>query len=222
MSIPFFSKSELSRILAMVRKYDDLVNMVGDPKVLREVIDRAEKMQAQIASTYFPLSRIDLPANLPNLQDILQQAPRPIPNWDDPKSLIKLLEVANLNMERHYYEQALSCLKCGHYEACNAMLRSFLEALLMTIYERVTNKNAKNDTSAVDKLHNIGLIIYPEDSESLHKTINDFNTNGSHPGLSNKEEATERIHNATLLGHFLIKDYCDYRKQTRHSKDTSK
>lgn len=36
MATPFPSESELSRILAMVRKYEDLVNMVGDPQILHE------------------------------------------------------------------------------------------------------------------------------------------------------------------------------------------
>lgn len=212
MTKPFPSESELARILAMVRKYDDLVNMV-DPQVLREAINKGKELQAQIASRDFPLLRIDLPANLLHLQqDMLQQSPKPIRNWHDPNSLINLLEVENLDLELHYYKQAHSCFECDHYEACNAMLRSFLEALLMTIYERVTSKKAKNDTSAVDKLRNIGLIIYQENAESLHKTIDNFNTNGSHPGFSNKEESSDRIHNATLLGHFLIKDYYDYRK----------
>lgn len=213
MTTPFPSKSDLLRILTMVRKSEDLVNAVGDTQVLREAFNKAKILQAQIASRNFPLSRIDLPKNL---LDILQQSPRSLQNWDNPKSLIQFLEVTNLDLERHYYEQALSCLECGHYEACNAILRSFLEALLMTLYERASEKKAKNDKSAVDKLHNIGLIIYPENALSLHKIINDFNTNGSHPGFSSKEESTERIHNATLLGHFLIKDYYNYRTQTRH------
>lgn len=214
MATPFPSESELSRILAMVRKYEDLVNMVGDPQILHEAITKGKELHAQIASRDFPLLRIDLPANLLHLQqDILQQAPKPILNWHDPNSLINLLEVENLDLELHYYKQASSCFECNHYEACNAMLRSFLEALLMTIYERVTNKKAKNDTSAVDKLRNMGLIIYQKDAEFLHKTIDDFNTNGSHPGFSNKEESFDRFHNATLLGHFLIKDYYNYRKQ---------
>lgn len=203
MTKPFPSESELARILAMVRKYDDLVNMV-DPQVLREAINKGKELQAQIASMDFPLLHIDLPANLLHLQDILQKTPKLIPNWHDPNSLINLLQVENLDLELHYYKQARSCFECNHYEACNALLRSFLEALLMTICERVTNKKAKNDTSAVDKLRHMGLIIYPKTAKWLHKTINDFNTNGSHPGFSNKEESYDRTHKATLLGHFLI------------------
>lgn len=205
-------RREFARALEEVRYFKDIERSIGGPQAMRELFDQAQRIKAHVASLPVPLWKITLPALPANIQSVLQQIPRPIPNWGNPNSLCSILESAKLELELHFYKQALACFEGGHYEACNAMLRSFLEGLLMTIYKRVANGKAKGDTSAVDKLKNKGLIIYKEDAKFLHDTIEEFNTNGSHPGYSNKEEASSRIHNATLLGHFLLKDYSYYKK----------
>ena len=203
------SKRELARVLKAIRYYKDIERSIGGPQAMRELSEQVQHVKAQIASTPVPLWQITLPANF---QEPLQNVSRLITNWDNPDSLGSLLERTKLERELHFYRQALDCFECGYYEACNAMLRSFLEGLLKTIYKRATNNDAKNDISAVDRLKKIGLIIYKEDADSLHDIISEFNTNGSHPGYSTQEEASSRIHNATLLGHYLIHDYYYYRK----------
>lgn len=200
-------RRELARALKAFRYYQDIERSVGGPQAMRDILKQSQQIEAQIASMPVPLWQIALPVH-----EVLQNIPRLITNWDNPGSLCSLLERAKLERELHFYRQALDCFECGHYEACNAMLRSFLEGLLKTIYKRATNDDARNDTSAVDRLKNIGLIIYKKDADSLHDIISEFNTNGSHPGYSSREEASSRIHNATLLGHYLIHDYCYYRK----------
>lgn len=150
-------RREFARALEAVRYFKDIERSVGGPPAMRELFDQAQLIRAHIASTPVPLWQIALPALPANIQNILQQIPRPIPNWGDPDSLCSILESAKLELELHFYKQALACFEGGHYEACNAMLRSFLEGLLMTIYKRATNDKAKNDTSAVAKLKNIGF-----------------------------------------------------------------
>lgn len=218
MSMPFFLESDFSRILTTVRKSQDLLNSVGGTRGLHEMSSRVEELQSRIAPTPTLLWDNPIPANV---RSAMQQYLNANPYWESSGLLVKYLETANLNQALYIYNEAFSCLECGHYEACNAMLRAFLESLLETIYMRVKSRKAKSIKSAISLLHNIGLIS-KVDAEWLRKKVSEFNTNGSHPGYSSKEEATQRFRDVTSIGHSLLKDYCDYRKQTRHSKDTSK
>ena len=218
MPISSFPEIDFSRILTTVRQSQDLLDSVGGTRGLHEISSRAEELRSRMAPT--PTRLWDNPTHA-NARRAMQQYLNANPYWESSGLLIKYLETANLDQELHFYNQALSCLECGHYEACNAILRSFLQSLLTTIYKRVKNRKAKSIKSAISLLHNIGLIS-KVDTEWLHKKVSEFNTNGSHPGYSNKEEATQRFCDVTSIGHSLLKDYCHYRKQTHHSKDTSK
>lgn len=219
MPIPLFSsESDLSRIRTIVSKPQDLLYSVWDTRDLHEVYRRTEELRSRIASapTHLwdsPISVWDSPISV-NERRAIQLYLNAFPYWESSGLLIKYLETLNLHLELHCYKRARSCFEYDLYEPCNAMLRSFLQSLLMTIYERVKNQKAKGIGSAIDLLHNIGLIS-KENKKWLRKTVLEFHTNGSHPGYSSKEEANQRIRYATNIGHFLIKDYCDYRKQTR-------
>ncbi len=218
MSMLFFLESDFSRNLTIFRNSQDLLDSVGGARGLHEISSRAEELRSRMAPT--PTRLWDNPTHA-NARRAMQQYLNANPYWESSGLLIKYLETANLDQELHFYNEAFSCLECGHYEACNAMLRAFLESLLETIYMRVKSRKAKSIKSAISLLHNIGLIS-KVDTEWLRKKVSEFNTNGSHPGYSSKEEATQRFRDVTSIGHSLLKDYCHYRKQTCHSKDTSK
>lgn len=213
MSLPFsfFSESDLSRNVAIIRKSQDLLDSVGGTRGLHEISSRAEVLRSRMVSTPTCLWDNTIHAKARSAMQLYLNA---IPYWEYSGLLVKYLETINLDQGLHFYKQAHSCFEHGFYEACNAMLRSFLQSLLVTIYERIKNQKAKGIGSAISLLHNIGLIS-SENEKWLRETITEFHTNGSHPGYSSKEESTQRIRYATNIGHFLIKDYCDYRKQTR-------
>jgi len=208
MPISSFPEIDFSRILTTVRQSQDLLDSVGGTRGLHEISSRAEELRSRMAPTPTRLWDNPIPANVRNA---MQQYLNANPYWESSGLLVKYLETTNLDQALYLYNEALSCLECGHYEACNAMLRAFLQSLLETIYMRVKSRKAKSIKSAISLLHNIGLIS-KVDTEWLRKKVSEFNTNGSHPGYSSKEEATQRFRDITSIGHSLLKDYCDYRK----------
>ena len=218
MTMPFFLESDFSRILTTVRKSQDLLNSVGGTRGLHEMSSRAEELRSLTASTPTRLWDNPIPANPRSAMQLYLNA---FPYWENSGLLVKYLETANLDQELHFYNRALSCLEYGNYEDCNTMLHSFLQSLLMTICKRVKNQTVKDIGSAISLLHNIGLIS-KVNTEWLREKVREFNINGSDLNYFSKEEAIQRIRYTTNIGHFLLEDYYDYRKQTRHSKDTSK
>lgn len=102
-----------------------------------------------------------------------------------------------------HYRQALEAFSRAEWAGSNAQLRSVLEALLPAAAEAVTAKRPKEARAAIDVLRDKWSLA--EGEYNLMRGLWDLAQHrGSHPGLSDEEEARFRLMFVTSECRFLL------------------
>lgn len=112
-----------------------------------------------------------------------------------------LLNRHNLSIAKGHYEQATNAFNRGDWAACNSQLRSYVEALLCEIAEKITGSPTSDSHQARIALSQTAPPIFYRDlNEWLGNGTGYFETfwkrlhpHGSHPGLSNEDDSVFRL-----------------------------
>lgn len=101
-----------------------------------------------------------------------------------------------------HFEQAFRAYSVGDLEAANGQLRPALESVLTSIAQARTSWRGLGGGAAIDAINNAGLFEKGE-YDYIYGLWRMSHKNGSHPGLSNADEALFRISSVTALLQFL-------------------
>ncbi|MEP6479088.1 MAG: hypothetical protein ABJB03_06830 [Rhodoglobus sp.] len=118
-------------------------------------------------------------------------------------SLQRELESAGLAVAANHFSQAYRAFTSGDLEASNSQLRPTFENVVIAIAARATTWRGTSGGAAIEALNQAGLFEKGEYDYTMglwrmsHK-------NGSHPGLSNEDEALFRLTSVTALIRFLL------------------
>jgi hypothetical protein len=126
-------------------------------------------------------------------------------------SLDSKLEKAGFKVASKHYLQAWENYVLGNWEAANAQLRSFLEALFDDFAVRLYPEAAiqENSGGARRKLLQNKGFIESEKASFIKSFFEMAHTKGAHPGLSSEEDCRLRAAVCTqLAGYYLDKYLC--------------
>jgi|AntRauTorcE11898_2_1112593.scaffolds.fasta_scaffold01072_12 hypothetical protein len=134
--------------------------------------------------------------------------------------LDKLLGNYKFTTAKGHLEQAISAHTRGDWAASNAQLRSFIEGLFDSIAEELIGQASLPNTSHARR-EELARINPPFLSESLNEWdignnsgfVSGFwkrlHPQGSHPGLSDQEDNTFRLHLVFLVSHHFLLRFHD-------------
>ena len=132
----------------------------------------------------------------------------------------------NMHLEKHGFEvplghlcQAINAHSRGDWAASNSQLRTFLEGLLDQIAERLVPDKA----SVTQTGHHRRTLLASLDPPFLSRTLNEWRDDqkaglvnglfnrlhpeGSHPGLSDEEDSTFRLHIVIIVARLFLRRF---------------
>ena len=113
------------------------------------------------------------------------------------------LQGRNWTVAAGHYRQALDNYGAGNWASANAQFRSLLEELLPRAAEAASGSRPKEIQASLDQLRKHGVLV--EGEYSLAKGLWDMSQpRGSHPGLSDRDEAAFRLLAVTSYSRFLL------------------
>jgi len=129
-----------------------------------------------------------------------------------------LLNRYNLTTPLGHLDQAIDSHTRGHWAAANSQSRSFLESLLDEIAYVLVPNAPRGQTEGEARREALATLQPPFLSVSLFEWGNQgknlvngvfkrLNPQGSHPGLSDDEDSTFRLHLVLLLGRLFLRRF---------------
>ena len=135
---------------------------------------------------------------------ILEINPEPISVVEELSEIENNLDNLGFSIALNHFQQAIDNYSNSNYESCNSQIRSFLEDFFIQFTKVKTDDDFTDPNSALQHLKN-NEIIDPNEWNLARSLYSMCCTNGSHRGLSNKEEALFRLHFSTSLTQLFIK-----------------
>jgi hypothetical protein len=124
-------------------------------------------------------------------------------------SLESKLQKSGFKVALRHYQQAWENYVMGNWEAANAQLRSFLEALFddlaLRLYPEATVQ--ENSGGSRRKLLQDRGFIEKEKSSLVKSFFEMANTKGAHPGISSEEDCKLRAAISTQLADYYLDKY---------------
>jgi hypothetical protein len=168
--------------------------------------ESVEEFQRALGRDGFMLSSGGVRKRLPDVVDL--------PEAQD--EVDALLEKHQLTEAKGHLDRARSAHGRGEWAAANAQLRTFVESLLDGIAERVDPAAAARPTSSNARRAMLANSTPPfllrdlnEWDDSGHGFVNGFikrlHPQGSHPGLSDDEDCTFRLHIVLLTARLFLR-----------------
>jgi hypothetical protein len=118
-----------------------------------------------------------------------------------------VLNARGFAVSANHYQQAFSAFKRQDWEACNSATRSTVEGFFVEVAQAkagfVPRPGHGEGGNAIQALANSGL-FEPGENDYVKGFWKMSHTNGSHPGLSNEQEALFRFSAATSALAFFI------------------
>jgi hypothetical protein len=142
---------------------------------------------------------------------IKNKLPSQLPIADEEDELIELLNKFGFSVAKGHYEQALTAHTRGDWAAANSQLRSFVEEF----FDRATDKIVPGSyASSHNRRETLATVNYFR--SDLNEWSNDgkgfiqgfwkrLHPQGAHPGLSEKEDSTLRLHLVIVVMHYFAK-----------------
>lgn len=128
------------------------------------------------------------------------------------------LKNSGFQIARGHFEQAIDAHTRGAWAAANSQLRTFVESLFDEIAKRVLDKISLPSSS-----HNLREALAKADPPFFMASLNEWeigskggfvqgfwrrlHSDGSHPGLSDEEDSTFRLHLVVLVAHHFLKRF---------------
>ena len=175
-------------------------------------------------------SEIELTDNLPGLANSLKRdgftisnerlsrtLPDEIPLTELEDELCILLKKYSFDTANRHLEQAINNHTRGGWAAANSQLRTFIESLFDGIYEFIHDGTTPKAHTSHERRQYLAQVNPPFLLEDLNEwDLNNhtgfiqgfwrrLHPEGSHPGLSDEEDCTFRLHLVILISHDLMK-----------------
>lgn len=136
-----------------------------------------------------------------------------LPNTES--ELIRLLDRHNFGTAKGHLEQAMENHSRGNWAAANSQLRTFFDALLDTIAERLdaTAANLSSGQARRSKLASLDFLSVPlnewdDDGRGfVNGLVKRLHPQGAHPGLSDDDDCTFRLHVVLLTAALLLRRF---------------
>jgi hypothetical protein len=129
--------------------------------------------------------------------------------------LVRLLERHSFAIAKGHLEQAMENHARGNWAAANAQLRTFFDALLDAITERLDATAATLPTGQArrSKLASLGFLSIPlnewdnDGRGFINGLVKRLHPQGSHPGLSGDDDCTFRLHVVLVTAALLLRRF---------------
>lgn len=115
-----------------------------------------------------------------------------------------LLRHRNFLVAEGHLIQALDNYQRGNWAACNAQLRALLEEICNVLYAKHSDEERYLVGGGARKWLEAMGILSGKESEFIQSWFNILHTEGSHPGLSSKEDTRWRLHVTVSTSHWAI------------------
>lgn len=148
--------------------------------------------------------------------DITRTLPAQIPVSDMEDELRTILNKHNFNTPLGHLEQAINNHTNSNWASSNSQLRTFIESLFDKFYEVLVGGNHSTSHERRQELARINPPFLLDSINEWSLSNNNgflegfwrrLHTQGSHPGLSDEEDCTFRLHLVILVSHHLIKRF---------------
>jgi hypothetical protein len=129
--------------------------------------------------------------------------------------LVRLLDRHNFGTAKGHLEQAMENHARGNWAAANSQLRTFFDALLDGIAERLdaTAKELASGQQRRARLAALNFLIVPlnewgDDGKGfINGLVKRLHSQGPHPGLSDDDDCTFRLHVVLLTAALLLRRF---------------
>lgn len=139
-----------------------------------------------------------------------------LPSADD--EVHQLLSRYDFEVPLGHLDQAIDAHARGQHASANAQIRTFVESLLDEIASRLDPEGSENASTSHARrtlLANLsdpfllrGLNEWDDDGKGfVNGLFNRLHPEGSHPGLSDDEDCTFRLHVVLLTARLLLRRY---------------
>lgn len=152
-----------------------------------------------------------------------RKLPDEIPIAVQENKLIQMLTGLGFDVAKGHYEQAVAAHARGDWAASNAQLRSFVEELSNRITESIVPGNYSSSYEGWVALYKAGFFKAELNEWTDHGKgfLQGFwkrlHPQGSHRGLSEKDDCTYRLHVAIVTTHYIATRY-DAQQKMRGSR----
>ena len=130
---------------------------------------------------------------------------------EEENELINVLDRYVYSVAKGHYEQAIAAHTRGDWAASNSQLRSFVEEFFNRIAETIVPGSYSSSKQRRQTFANAGFF-----QSDLNEWLDDgkgfvqgfwkrLHPQGSHPGLSEKEDSTFRLHLIIVVAHYFGK-----------------
>ena len=137
--------------------------------------------------------------------------PSELPLVKEENELINVLDRYGYSVAKGHYEQAVAAHTRGDWAASNSQLRSFVEEFFNRVAEIMVSGSYSSGHQCQQALAKIGFF-----QSDLNEWLDDgkgfvqgfwkrLHPQGSHPGLSEKEDSTFRMHIVIVVLHYFAK-----------------
>jgi len=146
-----------------------------------------------------------------------RKLPDQIPITTQENELIELLNQFGFTVAKGHYEQAVAAHARGDWAAANAQLRSFVEEFLDRIAEAIVPGSYSSGHERRVALAKAGFLKsdlneWSDDGKGFFQGFwKRLHPQGSHPGLSEKDDSTFRLHIVIVTMHYIARRFAAYR-----------
>jgi len=140
-----------------------------------------------------------------------EKLPSQLPVVEEENELIQILDRFRYHVARGHYSQALAAHARGDWAAANAQLRSFVEEFFDQVVETIAPGPYSSSHQRRQALAKVGffrsdLNEWSDDGTGFVQSFwKRLHPQGSHPGLSEKEDSTFRLHIVIVVMHYFAK-----------------
>lgn len=207
------------------KKVSIMEYLIKNPRV--KAPDGILLAQAIIDHLVLTHCQIDDPANLfPELVNSLDhdgykldrnglrtKLPSQLPLVEEENELIYILNKYGFSVAKGHYEQALAAHTRGDWAASNSQLRSFVEEFFNQVAKSIVPGSSSSSHQGQQFLAQAGFF-----RSDLNEWLDGgkgfvqgfwkrLHPQGSHPGLSEKEDSTFRLHVVIIVIHYFAKRF---------------
>lgn len=137
--------------------------------------------------------------------------PSQLPIIEEEDELIELLDRFGYSVAKGHYQQAVTAHTRGDWAAANAQLRSFVEEFFDRVTDMIasgsyTSSHNRREALAKANFFRPDLNEWSNDGKGFVQGLwRRLHPQGSHPGLSEKEDSTFRLHLVIVVMHYFAK-----------------
>jgi len=207
-------KGKETSILRHIIRNPDITTPDGEPLIAAIITRLLSESDEQVdPSDKFPelVNSLERDGYLLTQSGLRTRLPEEIPITMQENELIELLNTYNYNVAKGHYEQAVSAHTRGDWAAANSQLRSFVEEFFNRVTDEITPGSYTSSHNRREALARVGFF-----KTELNEWLNNgkgfvpgfwsrLHPEGSHPGLSEREDSTFRLHLVIIVMLYFAK-----------------